>query len=165
MSACFGWDNFVVALAQSGFCVELGWRWRAPKVSMMSLAPSSGLKWEQTLLLGVKDDMGQGYKLSLESSRPGPTLVCSSVDSFRKIHKDRSYFPMPLYNHKALAWACHSRFDFMTFLTKTPFPGHECRRVGILLSNLNRLTLLHFVIYLMTKLFISSFSLTQQFHI
>lgn len=27
---------------------------------MMSLAPSSGLKWEQPLLLGVKDDLPDG---------------------------------------------------------------------------------------------------------
>lgn len=46
-----------VALVQSGFCLELGWWWRAPKASMMSLAPSSGLKWEQTSLLGVRDDL------------------------------------------------------------------------------------------------------------
>lgn len=46
-----------IALVQSGFCLELGWWWRAPKASMMSLAPSSGLKWKHPLLLGVKDDL------------------------------------------------------------------------------------------------------------
>lgn len=28
----------------------------------------------------------------------------------------------------------------MTFPVRAPFPGHECRRVGIFLSNLNRFT-------------------------
>lgn len=28
----------------------------------------------------------------------------------------------------------------MTFPMRTPLPGHECRRVGIFLSNLNRFT-------------------------
>lgn len=132
-SECLLWVGVTigVALAQSGFCLELGWWWRTPKGSMTSLAPSSGLKWEKPLLLEMKDHVWQCYKPSLESSRPGPTLVCSSswVDSFRTTHKDRSHSLMPLYKQKAPARACHSRFDFMTFPMRTPFPGSESRGV------------------------------------
>lgn len=43
--------------------------------------------------------------------------------------QDRSHSLMPLYKQKAPARACHSRFDFMTFPMRTPFPGSESRGV------------------------------------
>lgn len=128
---------------------------------MMSLAPSSGLKWKQSLSLGVTVTQTSLATFQTKAHSGVQQQPCGSC---RKIHNDRSYSLMPLYNHEGPARASRSRFDLIIFPMKTRFPDHECRRVGILLSNINKFTLLHSVIYLVTNLFISSFSLTQQVH-